>query len=69
MNMKDGLSGIAAVVYDHPVAAFVEPALFSEYLSDNEQMPNKLPIDLFDAVDVLDMLFWHDQNVRRRDGV
>jgi len=66
MNMKDGLTGIAAVVDDQPVATFVKPAFFSERLSDKEQVSDKLPFDLCDTVDVPDMLFGHDQNVRRR---
>lgn len=64
--MKDGLPGIAAVIDDQSVAAFIKPAFFPERLCDKEQMPNKLPIDLFNTMDIPDMIFWHDQDMRWR---
>ena len=67
--MKDGRSGIATVVDNHSVTACLEPAFYSELLRDKEQMTDKLPVRLLHAVDVLDMLFRHDQNVRWRLGI
>ena len=65
MNVKDRLSGIAAVVDDHPIAAFFESTLFSNRLRDEKEMSNKLSISLCYAVDVLNMLFGNDQDVGR----
>jgi len=66
MDMKDRLSGITAVVDDHPIATIIEPALFSKRLRNEEQMPDELAVYVFNTVNVLDMLFRHDQNMDRR---
>jgi hypothetical protein len=63
MNMKDCLSGFAAVVDDHPIAIIIEPARFSKRLRNKKQMPDELAIYVFDTVDVPDMLFRHYQDM------
>jgi len=61
--MKDGLTGFAAIVDDHPVSAFIEPHFFPERLCDKEQMSDKLPVDMLDAVDVSNVFFRDDQDM------
>lgn len=64
--MKDRLSGITAVVDDHSISTVIKTALFSECLCNEKQMPDKLSVHMFDAMDIPYMFFGHDQDMDRR---
>ena len=67
--MKDGLSSVATVVYNHPVTALIKPELFPDRLRDKKQMSDEFPVNILDAVNIPNMFFRHDQKMGRSLGI
>ena len=69
MQMKNHLPGICACVDDQAVAAGGDALLFGDLLRDEEQVSQNGFIVRGDVVHGLDVFVWHNQDVRRRDGM
>lgn len=69
MNVEHGLSGVFAVINDHPVSVSVEMILRGNGFGDKEQMADKLPVRRDDRMNVGDMFFGHNENMGGRLGI
>lgn len=67
--MENGLTGIVAVIDDHPVTALVKPLLGCNGLGNKEQMPDELTVRDSETVNVCDMFFRHNERMDRRLGI
>jgi hypothetical protein len=66
MNMKNRLAGVPTVVDHEPITASLEAPLLRDILRDQEQMPDLFLIYWFHAVNIRDMLFRNNKDMRRR---
>jgi hypothetical protein len=52
MNMENGLTGIMAIVDDHPVAALIKPSFGSDVFGNKEQVPDDFSVHYGDTVNI-----------------
>jgi hypothetical protein len=67
--MKNRLSGIKAVIDDHPVAAFIKTPFGGDGFCNKEQVPDELTIRDNETVNVGNMFLRHDERMDRRLGI
>jgi hypothetical protein len=66
MDMKNGLTGVPAIVDDHAIAGLIKAFLLRKCLRHKEQVSNQLPVILPDAVNIGEVFFRHDEDMDRR---
>ena len=69
MNMEHGLSDAFAVINNHPVSVPVETVLSGDSSGDMEQVADKFPIRSSDTMNVGDMFFGNNEEMKWRLGV
>ena len=69
MDVKNGLTGIPAVIDDHSIAAPFKTVLLGECLSDEEKMADVLAVAFLHGMDISEVLFRYDKDVHRRLGI
>lgn len=67
--MENRLSGIMAVIDDHPVTAFIKTAFGGDGLCNKEHVPDELTVCDNETVNIGNMFFRHDERMNRRLGI
>lgn len=67
--MENRLSGIMAVIDDHPVTAFIKTPFGGDGLGNKEQVPDELTVRDNETVNVGNMFFRHYNRMDRRLGI
>ena len=67
--MENRLSGVKAVIDDHPVTALIKTLFGSDGLGNKEQVPDELTVRDNKTVNVGNMFFRHDERMDRRLGI